>query len=239
LEQYDRVIISRSDFYWACPHPPMRLLDPSFVWVPNDHHWGGVNDRHMIMSSSNAPRCLAGLEDIVMRPHEVEVEMAAAGLFNDEKMLFMQLKRQNLAHLIREFPYVMYLVRSHTDHSLTWSHGSYEPEARHFLKYASEYTSAKAMSQLIRTGGDWGRARQTERGLVIEGSEQYAGRSVWREIQKGALEVISRVSRFTWSRSAITSLFRRIVARLKPRRQREADEFSAESLARLARKIGW
>ena len=31
---YGRVVFSRLEFWWLRPHPPLRLLDPSYVWIP-------------------------------------------------------------------------------------------------------------------------------------------------------------------------------------------------------------
>eukprot|EP00906_Rhabdomonas_costata_P025879 RCo036956 len=40
---------------WLHPHPPLTLLDPRWVWVPEGADWrGGLNDRHAVCNRSAA-----------------------------------------------------------------------------------------------------------------------------------------------------------------------------------------
>ena len=32
LDRYDRFVITRSDFVWLCPHPPLSILDGDLIW---------------------------------------------------------------------------------------------------------------------------------------------------------------------------------------------------------------
>ena len=32
LDRYDRFVITRSDFVWLCPHPPLSILDRDAIW---------------------------------------------------------------------------------------------------------------------------------------------------------------------------------------------------------------
>jgi len=41
INEYDRFIITRSDFIYAIPHPRLELLDPSKIWFPNGEYYGG------------------------------------------------------------------------------------------------------------------------------------------------------------------------------------------------------
>ena len=53
--RYERVVFSRLEFWWLRPHPPLRLLDPSIVWLPSgEDYYGGVNDRHAVLNRSAA-----------------------------------------------------------------------------------------------------------------------------------------------------------------------------------------
>jgi hypothetical protein len=52
--RYLRVIYSRFDFFWLAPHPPLRLLDSAFVWVPHVEHNLGINDRHAVLHRAHA-----------------------------------------------------------------------------------------------------------------------------------------------------------------------------------------
>jgi hypothetical protein len=64
LDRYDRCVISRSDFVWLCPHPP--ILDHNALWVPNGQHWSGLNDRHLVVSWADVLNCLNVIEDVLL-----------------------------------------------------------------------------------------------------------------------------------------------------------------------------
>ncbi|CAJ1378753.1 unnamed protein product, partial [Effrenium voratum] len=54
-QAYHYVVVSRFDFRWLAPHPPVELLAGDAVWIPSGSDWeGGINDRHAAM-----PRHLA------------------------------------------------------------------------------------------------------------------------------------------------------------------------------------
>ena len=110
LEKYDRFIITRSDFQWLCPHPPLSVLSAENISVPSDHHWSGINDRHMVVRAADVEPCLDLLEEMLLRPAELAQAMRERSEWNDEQLLALQLRRRGLAGRVREFPYVMYLV---------------------------------------------------------------------------------------------------------------------------------
>lgn len=155
LERYDRFVITRSDFVWLCPHPPLSVLAKECIWVPDGQHWGGVNDRHMIVSRSDVTKCLNGIEDILLEPDKLLEEMRHKADWNDEQFLSHHLRRNGLLSRVRVFPYVMYTARSPRDDSNTWSTGYYEPQIGHFVKYRAEFHAARAFSRVIQTRGDW------------------------------------------------------------------------------------
>lgn len=49
IKEYDQIIVTRSDYYWAKPHP---VLDLEHVWVPNGEFHFGITDRHMVLPSN-------------------------------------------------------------------------------------------------------------------------------------------------------------------------------------------
>jgi len=55
-QQYAWVGISRFDFRWVAPHPPVELLEGrDAVWIPSGSDWeGGINDRHALMPRKHA-----------------------------------------------------------------------------------------------------------------------------------------------------------------------------------------
>jgi hypothetical protein len=52
--RYDRVMFTRLEFEWLAPHPPLRLLDPRYLWVPTGEDNTGVNDRHWLANRADA-----------------------------------------------------------------------------------------------------------------------------------------------------------------------------------------
>lgn len=52
--RYERVVVTRGDFYWVQDHVPLSVLDPQAVWVPSRFDVGGINDRHAVLNRSVA-----------------------------------------------------------------------------------------------------------------------------------------------------------------------------------------
>jgi len=52
--RYQRVIWSRLEMVWHHPHPPLHVLDPNCVWIPGGEDFGGINDRHAVLSREHA-----------------------------------------------------------------------------------------------------------------------------------------------------------------------------------------
>jgi len=160
LDRYDRFVITRSDFVWLCPHPPLSILDRDAIWFPDGEHYGGLVDRHLVVSRADVVNCLNVIEDILLEPSQLYEElnyMQGRQLFqnNLEQFLAHHLHRKGLFHKVKMFPYVMYLARPVWEESPTWSRGHYEPAVGHYVKYASEYRDASAFATIIHSRADW------------------------------------------------------------------------------------
>jgi hypothetical protein len=155
LDRYDRFVITRSDFVWLCPHPPLSILSRDNVWIPDGQHWGGLNDRHMVASRADIESCLNGLEDMVLESASLYEEMKHKDEWNDEQFLAHHFRRKKLLDRIDVFPYVMYTARSRHDDSPTYSGGRFEPTVGHYIKYEAEFRMAQAFARAIRTRADW------------------------------------------------------------------------------------
>ena len=164
LDRYDRFVITRSDLVWLCPHPPLSILDRDAIWVPDGENYGGLVDRHLVVSRTDLADCLNVIEDIVLHPTQLYEEMRNLAdrppddsyhLWNNELFFAQHLKRKNLFHKVRRFPYVMYTARQVNDESSTWSRGRYEPAVGHYVKYEAEYRAASAYATIIRNRADW------------------------------------------------------------------------------------
>ena len=120
LDRYDRFVITRSDFVWLCPHPPLSVLDREAIWFPDGEHYGGLNDRHLVASRADVVNCLNILEDILLHPIQLYEEMKSQPTRNIEQFLAYHLSRKGLRHKVKLFPYVMYLARSVRDEPLPY-----------------------------------------------------------------------------------------------------------------------
>ena len=74
LDRYERFIVTRSDFVWLCPHPPLSLLDAGSLWIPDGEDYGGLTDRHLVVARENATDSLDLIHDVLLRPTEILVE---------------------------------------------------------------------------------------------------------------------------------------------------------------------
>jgi hypothetical protein len=161
LDRYDRFVITRSDFVWPCPHPPLSVLDRDAIWVPDGEYYGGISDRHLVASRSDVIACLSVIEDILLHPFQLYEEMKHQSC-NNEQFLAYHLKRKGLLHKVRVFPYVMYTARSMSDTSPTWMSGDYEPTVGHFVKYEKEFRAASAHATIIHSRANWQKGAWTQ-----------------------------------------------------------------------------
>ena len=87
-------MITRSDFVWLCPHPPLSVLDRGAIWFPNGEHYGGLNDRHLVASRADVVDCLNVIEDILLHPTQLYESIGQFCLF----VLFLFLRRYRRFH---------------------------------------------------------------------------------------------------------------------------------------------
>ena len=129
----------------------------------------------------------------------------------------------------------MYLVRSPRERASTWSPGRYDPEARAFVKYESEFASACAMATRVRTAADWERGdwRGFDR-ASWRPPEQAGQRRLARRMDTAVMVARDRLLR--------PGLLRRLAARLRREGGSEGDAaapVSAQEYAGFARRRGW
>jgi hypothetical protein len=161
LDRYDRFVITRSDFVWLAPHPPLSVLDKDAIWIPDGEKYSGLNTRHLVASRADVADCLNLIEDIVLRPTRLYEEMKYLPVdsrygWNMEQFLQHHLCRKERLRKVKLFPCVMYLARSvRDDGSKTWSRGRYEPAVGHFVKYEEEFHAASTCAKIIHGRADW------------------------------------------------------------------------------------
>ena len=74
--RYGRFVVTRSDFIYPCPHPPLSILDCGWIWIPDGEQYGGFTDRHLVVSQEeDAAAVLSLIDDIRLRPDELYEEM--------------------------------------------------------------------------------------------------------------------------------------------------------------------
>lgn len=154
LDRYDRFIVTRSDFFYLCPHPPIECLDRKALWIPDGEDYGGVTDRHLVVSADDLVASLGLIDDILLRPCALAAEMSGRDDWNIERYLRFQFEKKGLAPRVRRFPYVMFTVRGQTDSS-SWSWGQYDAETAMIVKYKSERDEALKYQNVLSKREDW------------------------------------------------------------------------------------
>jgi hypothetical protein len=140
VSEYDRFVITRSDFIYQLPHPKMDILDPNLIWIPNSEYNGGYTDRHVVLSKSNYENYLNILNNMVYKSNEYINGMKNKNIYNWnlERVIKFHLEQNNVLHLVREFPYIMYAVRN-INGTTRWSVGTFNNVLGYYIKYNSEY----------------------------------------------------------------------------------------------------
>lgn len=152
LDQYDRFIITRSDFMFDVPHPPAELLDNRFIWIPDGEHYGGYTDRHIICPSRQVLEVLSAADLFKANPDEIINRMKSRD-WNVERVLKDHFERAGLSKWIRMMPYIMYSIREEGGHT-SWSKGRYDKSMGVYVKYPEELRKSKLAATLL-AGGKW------------------------------------------------------------------------------------
>jgi len=143
IDLYDWFIVTRSDFLYTLPHPCVEIFSPEYIYIPDGEHYGGVTDRHAVLSRLHVKTYFNILNEMVLRSDEYIAYMAGHEQWNLEKLILLHLHIQGLGQSVRHFPYVMYSVR-HPNGSTRWSEGSWSDSHGYFIKYQSEYNMSQA-----------------------------------------------------------------------------------------------
>ena len=160
ISKYDRFIVTRSDFFYCAPHPPLELLASDKIWIPRGENYGGCGDRHLIASSKDIIKCINLLDDIILRPKELYRKMCFHQSWNAEQYLALHLRENDLKDRVRRFPRVMFLVRGEKDDT-RWSQGEYNNKLNLIVRYRKEFIESKYHSKVIKNNDDWKRILRT------------------------------------------------------------------------------
>ena len=138
INKYDRFIITRSDFIYQLPHPKVEFMNKNYIWIPDCEQYSGYTDRHVVLDNTNIESYLNILNQMVLRSNEYFMKMKHKLDWNLEQVIKFHLQENKVVHLVKDFPYVMYSVRS-INGSTRWQHGIYSAELGYNIKYHSEY----------------------------------------------------------------------------------------------------
>ena len=141
INKYDRFIITRSDFIYQLPHPKVEHMNDNCIWIPDCEYYGGYTDRHVILSKNNIYSYLNILNNLVLKSNKYFMKMKNYSDWNLEKLIKFNLEQNNVLHLVKEFPYVMYSVRN-INGTTRWAQGNYSNKLGYYIKYQSEYNKS-------------------------------------------------------------------------------------------------
>lgn len=156
LSEYEWIVITRSDFRWAIPHPEVSLLDPGSIYFLDGEHYGGVSDRHVLFHRQFASRVLSVAEPIFHDAERLRRQLLAADIIdlNAERFLWYRLGRLGLKERVYFLPYLGFTVRSEST-TTRWSWGEYDSSLGVYVKYSEELRLTRLASRFIRSQDDW------------------------------------------------------------------------------------
>lgn len=142
LEKYDRFVITRSDYMWPFKHVDLELLDPVRVWVPAGECYGGVTDRHAVLSRHNIEEYLNIFNMMVIKSYSYFPEIS--NIYSEYGTNIEMIITYHLSKSETNFkfiPYNMFTVRAR-DGQTSWSTGDYDEKLGYCIKYKSEFVNA-------------------------------------------------------------------------------------------------
>jgi len=139
LEQYDRIILTRSDHYYLREHP---ILNLEYVWVPKGEDYRGITDRHHVFSPSMIDQVL-GVVEFLDDPETYRLLENCGFRCNPEMVLWAMFKKNGVSRKIRRFPRNMFSVARKNEQT-RWRRGStlMPGSTTLYLKASSEYQEA-------------------------------------------------------------------------------------------------
>ena len=154
--EYSWFIVSRSDYLYVAPHPPLDLLGNHRTWMPRGEGYGGVTDRHLVLPAHELRRALDILRPLVTDPDRYRRRLHVSCDWNLERFLKVTFLANGLYRSLGRFAPVAFLVRS-ADTGTSWSLGSFDESLGSFVKYPEERAEALATAERLKAAGGWSR----------------------------------------------------------------------------------
>ena len=146
LQKYDTFVITRADHYYLCPHQFTDLeVGNGNVWTPRGEDYGGVTDRHVVVSKTDILQTLDVLPSFLSKPFEDTIPLDNNDM-NAERLLKQSWIRNGLK--LKKVPRVMATCATKTD-TTRWNvaqqtkSNMVEGEPTLFKKYKEEWVLAK------------------------------------------------------------------------------------------------
>jgi len=186
-DDYDWLIVSRSDLLWPVEHPPVERLSARHIHALDGEGYGGIEDRHLIVPRRCIRRFLQVPAPIFSDPEGLRRQLdrvsVAQGwhVLNPERFLAARLKALGLARRVRYLPYVPYLVRGEGDRSRWTPAGTLDAEAGHYVKYPTELERSRIAQRFIPDRESWVRYLAPIRGAGLRRELRiaYRDRGLW------------------------------------------------------------
>ena len=155
LSNYDRFILTRSDFIYLVPHYPVSGLAADKIWIPRGEDYHGYTDRHLIAGPELFLQAISLLDPILQEPGNLFAELKGQQPYlSFEGYIKYAFERAGLRQKLRRYPYTMYAVR-HQDGRTSWSKGAYNQKLGYCIKYKPEYIDSLIPTAMIHQPSDW------------------------------------------------------------------------------------
>ncbi len=125
-----------------------------YIWAPEGEDYGGITDRHIVVSKKHVVPALSLMNDIILNPKRLYDEMRHKSDWNIEQYIRFHFEKNNLLAKVRRFPRVMYAVRGEKDPT-SYSEGKFHATADMLVKYDGELAATDQTVVVYKTPDDW------------------------------------------------------------------------------------
>lgn len=140
INNYDRFIITRSDYIWRLEHPSLSILTNDKIWIPNCETYEGITDRHAVIPKQYMKQycnILTNMIDENSNNYFNKMKnISEIKVFNLEKLILFHLNEYKINYNF--FPYIMFTIRPNNVNT-RWMAGTiYNEKEGYYIKYISE-----------------------------------------------------------------------------------------------------
>jgi hypothetical protein len=140
LQNYERFIITRTDHYYLCRHD-ISQLDVNVLWVPGGEDYGGITDRHLVVSREHVLQALDILPPVLREPQNYAHLLGNQYGNNAERLIEFRWKEEGLP--VQRFNRMMFTCGQDGDTTRMKGLGVQVREGVR-LKYEKEYVASYA-----------------------------------------------------------------------------------------------